>query len=133
MNDNGFFDHSNRIMANYFGYTYNTERTYGLFLNDTKETLGGMNVLMSGMRYGNHYANNINQSDSLTYRHGTKAVFLVSDGGTTLSSINNPSLNANNVNAPSSVPLPATALLMGLGLTRFMRRKEKNKLYIKII
>jgi hypothetical protein len=57
----------------------------------------------------------------------TRGVFLVSDGGTTLSSVNNPSLNINNLNAPinqASVPLTATAFLMGLGLTGLMRRKK---------
>lgn len=39
--------------------------------------------------------------------------------------INDPSLNANNENAPKSFLLPATTLLMGLGLTGLIRRKSK--------
>lgn len=37
---------------------------------------------------------------SVTSKHNYYGVFLVSDGGTTLSSIQNPTLNANNPNAP---------------------------------
>ncbi|MFQ3191720.1 MAG: hypothetical protein ACI936_002864 [Paraglaciecola sp.] len=42
--------------------------------------------------------------------------FLVSDGGTTLSSINNPSINAN---ANVHIPLPVTTAFLGLGTLDF--------------
>jgi hypothetical protein len=56
--------------------------------------------------------------------------WLISDGGITLSSINDPLINANNPDAPvnnvSSVPLPSTSLLLGLGLAGFIRKKDKK-------
>lgn len=60
---------------------------------------------------------------------GTSGVFLVSDGGVSIESINNPMLNANNANSPynaTSVPLPATGALLALALSGFaVRRKQK--------
>ena len=53
-------------------------------------------------------------------------IFLVSDGGTTLSSINDPTLNANNPNAPVntvSTPFTLGALLMVMGGIAGRRRK----------
>jgi hypothetical protein len=74
----------------------------------------------------------ISQEDNITYTSSAHylGVFLVSDGGTTLSSINDPSLNINNSAAPInnavSVPLPATLGLLGLSLAGFgLRRKIK--------
>lgn len=60
-------------------------------------------------------------------------MLLVSDGGTTLSSINNPSLNINNANDPiNSVPLPATTLLFAFGAAGFLRRKNSHLLTLKL-
>jgi hypothetical protein len=124
MNTNGFSP-VNGLFGSFFGYTYNAERSYGLVFNDTKATLGGNTVLMSGVRNGSYVYTNINQSDALSYRHGTKGVFLVNDGGVTLSSINDPSLNANNPNAPVA-DVPVTFALGGLAMMAFgLRRKQK--------
>ena len=64
------------------------------------------------------------------YTEGTASpyfgIFLVSDGGTTLSSINDPTLNANNPNAPVntvSTPFTLGALLMVMGGIAGRRRK----------
>lgn len=66
---------------------------------------------------------------SINSENHTRGVFLVSDGGTTLSSINNPELNINNDNAPinngsANVPLSSSFTLMALALAG-IRRKYK--------
>jgi hypothetical protein len=78
--------------------------------------------------YDDYIAFNSNWAvtNNTNYSNDAFGVYLVSDGGTTLSSINDPSLNANNANAPASVPLPATAALLGLGLLGFGARRKKN-------
>jgi len=70
----------------------------------------------------NYYNSHVNSGDS------NIGVFLVSDGGLTLSSLNNPSINANNPDSPFvqdvSAPISLGALsvvMFGLGL----RRKNK--------
>jgi hypothetical protein len=88
-------------------------------------------VLRSGAsdRTSDNYvglSSNNNESNNTNFSFITYGVYLVSDGGTTLSLINDPSLNANNANAPASVPLPATAALLGLGLLGFGARRNKN-------
>lgn len=52
-------------------------------------------------------------------------VFLVNDGGVTLSSIQDPSINANNPNAPTSVSVGGgvSALILMLGAARLRRRR----------
>lgn len=56
------------------------------------------------------------------------SVFLVSDGGTTLSSLEDPTLNQNNPNyGAAPVPAPATMGLMGIGMLMLLiRRRSKN-------
>ena len=78
-----------RTYGNKMGYTYNTERSYGLFKSDSS----GNAIAMSGVRVGYYIYHITPQSSSNTYKHGTKGVFLVSDGGVTLSSKNNPAIN----------------------------------------
>jgi hypothetical protein len=104
------------------------DSTYGLFKNDPG---GQYSILRSGVqdRRDNDYValySNQNITNDTSYSTSSYAVYLVSDGGTTQSSLNDPSLNANNANAPSSVPLPATAALLGLGLLGFGARRKKN-------
>lgn len=54
-------------------------------------------------------------------------VYLVSDGGTTLSSQLDPSLNSNNANAPTTdVSSPALLGLIGLGLLGFASRRRPS-------
>ncbi|MFQ3188914.1 MAG: hypothetical protein ACI936_000034 [Paraglaciecola sp.] len=114
-----------------FGTTYinsNGNYTYGLFKNDPG---GDYSVLRSGAYdqesddYISLYSN-ASWTNDTSYSSTLLGVYLVSDGGTTKSSLNDPSLNANNANAPSSVPLPATAALLGLGLLGFGARRKKN-------
>lgn len=68
---------------------------------------------------------------SQTSKSSLWGVYLVSDGGTTLSSINNPMLNVNNPNAPvnqvpSDVPVHAGFGLFGLLLMAFGLRRRKS-------
>jgi MYXO-CTERM domain-containing protein len=59
------------------------------------------------------------------YKSGYVGMFLVSDGGTTLSSRQDPSINANNANAPiNDVSAPALLGMMGLGLFGFVARRR---------
>jgi hypothetical protein len=72
---------------------------------------------------GGSYSKSGTHSRSAVYN---AAVFLVSDGGTTYSSINDPSLNANNANAAANVSVPVGLGVMGMGLLGLaFRRKQK--------
>jgi hypothetical protein len=59
------------------------------------------------------------------------SLMLVSDGGVTLSSINDPTLNINNPNAPiNAVSEPSAIALLGIGLLGFAGiRKTKKQLF----
>jgi hypothetical protein len=127
---NSLLDNEADNFRSLFGITHQSidyDYSAGLFKNN----VGTSNpLLMSGALDdpSNDFLqlfSNTNIVSDYSYSNVSYGVYLVSDGGTTLSSIANPSLNANNVNAPNSVPLPATALLMGLGLAGLARRKNK--------
>jgi hypothetical protein len=114
-----------------FGTTYaysSYDYTRGMFKNDHG---GQYSVLNSGVNDRNYddritLYSNASWTNDTSYSSTLLGVYLVSDGGTTQSSLNDPSLNANNANAPSSVPLPATAALLGLGLLGFGARRKKS-------
>lgn len=113
------------------------ERSYGYHLNDN-----GLAVFsgVSQTRYTNSLANiwvGSGTPTSLDTASAAHSVFLVSDGGMTLSSQLNPTLNINNANFNSgsfnatSVPEPASlaVLLAGLlGLVFTRRRKDGSAL-----
>jgi hypothetical protein len=99
--------------------------TYGIFKNDVVD--GQSSVLLSGVndKVSSDYVmlhSNISHSSSTGFANASYGVYLVSDGGTTLSSINDPSINIGSAN----VPLPATAALLGLGLLGFGARRKKH-------
>lgn len=83
--------------------------------------LGGGNVMMKMADYS--YSGFFNDQDYT-------GVFLVSDGGYTLSSINDPSINQMNPNAPvnqaSNVPVAASGLLALLGIGASAARRKKT-------
>jgi hypothetical protein len=67
----------------------------------------------------NYYAN-----PSERRSNKKSGLFLVSDGGTTISSKENPSLNANNPNAPvnANVPITGSLALLSISLLGFRRK-----------
>lgn len=75
---------------------------------------------------------NYNQSFNATtsYSDSGYGVYLVSDGGATYSSLNDPTLNANNANAPVNnvtVPEPASLAILSAGLMGFAFSRRKSK------
>jgi hypothetical protein len=78
------------VFGGKIGYTYNTERIFGLFRNN--RTTGNI-VSYSGARVGYYIYNNVDFSSSLSANNGTYGVYLVSDGGYTYSSLQNPAIN----------------------------------------
>lgn len=115
---------------NNFGLTYSSDVSYGTYvgLNGVTVFAGGAGGRAHGRVYTDYvYGNNV--SAGVEYA----GVFLVSDGGTTLSSINNPSLNINNPNAPvnqvpdvpADVPVHTGFGLFGLALMAFGLRRRK--------
>lgn len=91
------------------------------------------NVKVFGVNYGLLF-NTLTSEFVPTFASKTYGVYLVSDGGTTLSSINNPMLNINNPNAPihhvpdvpADVPVHAGFGMLGLLLMAFGLRRHKS-------
>lgn len=112
-----------RSFANIMGINYvggNSYYSLAFHVNDAPRA-GDQQVLMSGLVYDQFNSTGIlyddyNYSNDLNFSKPFVAVFLVSDGGTTLSSINNPSLNANNPASPANVSVLSPAAALGLGL-----------------
>lgn len=84
-----------------------------------------------GSHSGQSWANDVTPYNINSYIDGG-GVFLVSDGGLTLSSVNNPSLNAANPNAPvnnqpvSNVPAPLGLFLVAGFAAVCLRRKKQR-------
>lgn len=115
--------------------SYLTDGSYfrAWYYDDTGTVrINNVNYKTSSTRgYVATYSGSYNSYENAGYHN--VGVYLVSDGGTTLSSISNPALNANNSNAPInqesssdpiSVPVPATLGLFGLMGLMFARRKK---------
>jgi hypothetical protein len=109
----------------------------GLYINDQygqrESETSTYTVLFAGMYYlttSRATALNINANSPTSiagedYFTGQYGVYLVSDGGTTLSSQLDPSININNAAAPiNDVSAPALLGLMGLGLFGFAARRS---------
>ena len=107
-----------------FGYTgtdADTPRAYGLYQRDDTGA-----VRMAGVSGSNTvFANYSHSLYSTTFSHTYYGVWLVSDGGDTLSSINDPSLNIMNANSPYNVPLAGSGALALLALGAGVRRKRR--------
>lgn len=127
--------HHNRLGASFVNtpgapnavHTWAYTQTYAMYLDDA-----GL-VNYSGAYYPggtttHAYSNTlVSGGTNPDYKLYAYSVYLVSDGGTTLSSVNDPSLNVNNPSAPvnnADVNAPATmsALMLSLGL--LMRRRK---------
>jgi hypothetical protein len=101
--------------------------TAGIVENDPGKST---KVLQSGVRArtSDNYliiSSKSNYTDNLNSSSSSFGVYLVSDGGTTLSSQQDPSINSNNANAPAAdVSAPALLGLMSLGLFGFAARRR---------
>lgn len=133
---NEFKMFGSNIANHYYGIFERDNRTYGMSLYSTTST--PPNTLSSGELY---YGYSLSSAGG-GYRGGSsdldvyrvyEGVYLVSDGGVTLSSLNNPTLNINNPNAPinslppvSDVYAPAVGslafMLFALGIRRYVKR-----------
>jgi len=107
------------------GYDYGRNWSFGQYLTDEGlQTAAGADYWYQSQYYPSRLFKLDSGSDAKTSYSG---VYLVSDGGTTLSSINNPSINASNPNAPvNQVPVA----MFGVGLTGLIlsaRRKSFSK------
>jgi MYXO-CTERM domain-containing protein len=99
----------------------------GMYVNDEMNERGGTQVLWASVDSNGWVYEDSNLSHSLDHKRNDFGVWLVSDGGTTISSIDDPSMNANNANAPvDNVSSPALLGLMGLGLFGFAARRRSS-------
>lgn len=106
----------------YSGYEY---FSYGIHINEegTGLAYSGLEVIPKLSDYTYKY--NTPYYPGFTSADSEKGVYLVSDGGVTLSSINNPEINANNPNSPYNVPLEGSMLALSLISLVGFRRKKK--------
>jgi hypothetical protein len=108
-----------------------TRRTPGSFSSSFGMHMDGDGgVVITGAQksetnsYARIYHNQNFGISGTTYRTVAYSVFLVSDGGTTLSSQSDPAINANNASAPiNDVPVALAGLLSFIGLFAARRRK----------
>lgn len=109
----------NDNMAEYLSLLTNSGSAYGLVARSDGQ------LLLSGVREDLAKAWNRLGPYTLNYANAGVGFYLVSDGGVTLSSTQDPTLNINNPDAPvNQVPVMTFSgvLLLGLGLSR--RRKS---------
>ena len=119
-----------------FGWVYtnsSAKYSYGLYLNDMETSTLTDEVLMGGVKYaGNTYL--LEDYDSIYYNmnwsSGTTGVYLVGDGGATLTTQEDMSLVSNNPSyaTATEVSEPSGVLLMSASLLTvgFLRRKKRQ-------
>ena len=119
------------VPNHFYGIYENNNVSYGLSLYSTNSS--APNTLSSGEMYfgynlASHGGGYRGGSTGLDVFRVYEGVYLVSDGGTTLSSLNDPMLNANNPNSPANqqpVPVNAPVSLLALALIALGFRKQK--------
>ena len=121
-----------------FGWTYtnsSAKYSYGLYLNDMETSTLTDEVLMGGVKYDGNtylYEDYTSTSYSMDWSSGTTGIYLVGDGGATLSTQEDMSLVSNNplYAEANEVPEPSGVLLMASGLFGLgaMRRKRKKRI-----
>lgn len=116
-------------LTNYLTFSGSVNRAYskGLYTNENGDTaLSGTVRERKGSTMTNMYFYDGLENASYTtgYSDSTTGVFLVSDGGLTLSSINDPSRNARNPNSPFNVSAPLGAACLSLFSLIAVRRKQ---------
>jgi hypothetical protein len=110
----------------------NKTMSYGMYVNNEYDNL--QEVLVSGMQMNSSRneakisLRSTSNQGSITYSRdydrGDYGTYLVADGGVTLSTRRDPSLTANNSNAPSDISIAFVSLLPLLGF-RLARRRKK--------
>lgn len=106
---------------------------YGMFVrSDGNIGLSG-GLLTSRNQYGVHrdaqfYGLNNSAGGGFDSKNGAYSMYLVSDGGHTIDSINDPSININNPSAPiNDVSAPLTGIVGGLSLIALgLRLRQRN-------
>ena len=117
-----------------FGLTqsyYNNNRSWNKQINGWTYEDGVLYQTIVNNGYSSKYAQVSTGAggSSIETVSSYRGVWLVNDGGVTLSSINNPSLNINNENAPinggyASVPVSGTLAILSLSLIGFGSRRK---------
>lgn len=111
------------VFSEAMGFSSATAFSSAFHLNDEISTfVGSSQILMSGFS-GTDITRNSNTSGivHMNFAHAEIGVYLVSDGGVTISSISDPSINI-----VPTVPEPLTLGLFGLALAGMsVRRQEK--------
>jgi hypothetical protein len=119
-----------------FGWAYtnsSAKYSYGLYLNDMETSTLTDEVLMGGVKYDGNtylYEDYTSTSYSMDWSSGTTGVYLVGDGGATLTTQEDMSLVSNNplYATATEVSEPSGVLLMSASLLTvgFLRRKKRQ-------
>jgi len=99
------------------------ERSYGLLKKDTDASMFGGFFFFQGNTGNANYNRNSVDFDATI---GSYGVFLVADGGATLTTRNDPSLTANNTNNTVDVAEPFVLALLGLGIFGLIFARKRS-------